>query len=344
MSWITLDNDRKKEIITQVSNENEISPNAIEKDWWVTTVLRALFQSKCATALIFKGGTSLSKGWGIIKRFSEDIDLAIDREYFDFSELESREFSQQLLELRRRNYHYVQDSLISELKEILHQAGINNIDIEFASSKDSRTDPVVLLVKYESLFPTMEYVQPWVKIEMNCRSLHEPFEEIKMNSLISLAYPKASFVEPSFVVKTVLPTRTFLEKIFLLHEECKKRNIRTERITRHLYDLEKLMDTSFGKDALKDAELYTSIVKHRYDFNNISGLNYRSHHPSSINILPADTEILKAWEKDYDEMQRTFIYGDRLKFGELLERMNELVERVRLLQVNDEFFNDNQNE
>lgn len=220
--------------------------------------------------------------------FSEDIDLAIDKEYFDFSELESREFSQQLLELRRRNYHYVQDSLISELKEILHQEGINNIDIEFASSKDSRTDPVVLLVKYESLFPTMAYVQPWVKIEMNCRSLHEPFEEIRMNSLISLAYPNASFVEPSFVVKTVLPTRTFLEKIFLLHEECKKEKIRTERITRHLYDLEKLMDTSFGKDALKDAELYTSIAKHRYDFNNMSGLNYRSHHPSSINILPAD--------------------------------------------------------
>lgn len=241
--------------------------------------MKALFQTKCKETLIFKGGTSLSKGWQIISRFSEDIDLGIDRNYYQFSELDSREWNQQLYELRRRNYHGVQDELIPELHEILNRNGIKDFDIEFVSSKDSRTDPVVFLMKYNSLFPVMEYIQPWVKVEINCRSLHEPFKEIAMNSLISITFPRTSFAEEEFMVKAVLPTRTFLEKIFLLHEECQKKKVRTRRITRHLYDLEKLMDTPFGKEALEDVELFTSIVKHRYDFNNIPGLNYRYHHP-----------------------------------------------------------------
>lgn len=59
-----------------------INQSAIEKDWWVTVTLKALFSTECGKSLIFKGGTSLSKGFNIIERFSENIDLTISRSFF----------------------------------------------------------------------------------------------------------------------------------------------------------------------------------------------------------------------------------------------------------------------
>lgn len=127
---------------------------------------------------------------------------------------------------------------------------------------------------------------------------------------------------------TVIPTRTFLEKIFLLHEEFQKDNPRYKRMSRHLYDIEKMMDLPFG-EAIYDSELYNNVIKHRSVFNKIDGIDYNLHKPNSINFIPPES-IINEWEKDYDSMQKNFIYDQRkLSFSELIERMEELTKRIR---------------
>src|SRR6185437_8334900 len=131
---------------------------------------------------------------------------------------------------------------------------------------------------------------------------------------------------------TVLPQRTFLEKIFLLHEEFSQdtARIRIDRLSRHLYDLEKLMDTEHGKAAIKDTELYNSIVTHRKKFNPLRGLDYSNHIQNRINIIPPDI-VTKEWEKDYQTMTQNMIFGEPLKFDSLINRIQELQNRINAI-------------
>jgi hypothetical protein len=175
----------------------------------------------------FKGGTSLSKGWHLIDRFSEDIDIALKREE---RFLINGTSNTQLAKVRRTSRHYIVRELPLELHSALSSLGITNFTIEpeMARIKEgvstelrADTHPSVIFVNYDSIVPeTSEYVQPRVKIEISCLSMDEPVEELVLTSLISDSVPESEDVEVRF--KTVIPTRTFLEKIFLLHEEFQK--------------------------------------------------------------------------------------------------------------------------
>lgn len=157
----------------------------------------------------------------------------------------------------------------------------------------------------------------------------EPSENREINSIITSVFPDQAFRTEPFSISTVLPQRTFLEKIFLLHEEFSQETakIRIDRLSRHLYDLEKLMDTIHGKSAIKDTDLYKSIVTHREKFNALRGLDYANHIPSKIKIIPP-SEIINEWEKDYQTMAKNMIYGEPLSFDALIKRIEELQKRV----------------
>ena len=157
----------------------------------------------------------------------------------------------------------------------------------------------------------------------------EPIEERQINSILSENFPQQSFVTVPFAIPTVLPQRTFLEKIFLLHEEFSQdaEKIRIDRLSRHLYDLEKLMDTEHGVEALKNTDLYNNIVAHREKFNPLRGLDYSNHIPNKISIIAPDT-VIKDYEKDYEAMTSFMIYGEPLKFDHLMKRILELQTRI----------------
>ncbi len=129
-------------------------------------------------------------------------------------------------------------------------------------------------------------------------------------------------------IKTVLPTRTFLEKMFLLAEEFQKERPRSVRMSRHLYDLEKLMDTQYGRDALTNHTLYDAIVEHRKTHYALKYVNYALLHPSTINFMIPE-QHKEEWRADYANMRRFFIYGQSLDFNVLMNRMAELQTRVR---------------
>ena len=101
-------------------------------------------------------------------------------------------------------------------------------------------------------------------------------------------------------IRTVTPSRTFLEKAFLLNEEFQKEKPRSRRMSRHLYDLEKLMNTDYGKAALEDTALYRAIVEHRRKFYHLGYVNYDLDYPAAIKFVP-EGETLDEYRRDYND-------------------------------------------
>lgn len=174
-----------------------------------------------------------------------------------------------------------------------------------------------------------DYLPQKVLIEIGSRSLREPTDKREINSILSARFPGLSFSENTINISTVLPQRTFLEKVFSLHEEFSQtpEKVRVHRLSRHLYDLEKLMDTEHGIMALKNEDLYNNIVTHRGKFNAIRGIEYANHVPHKIRIIPPDS-IIRQWEQDYQEMTQYMIYGSYLTFNKLLSRISQLQKRI----------------
>lgn len=264
MNFTKLTKEEQLTILANVAEDKGIVDNAVEKDYWVSMVLRAIFSLPYAAAFVFKGGTSLSKGWGLIERFSEDIDLAIDPQYFGFTNIETKS---QRTKLRKDSKKFIDGSFALDVENRIKEFELSeSCKVIVPETSVSDLDPVVLFVEYNSVLQTkMQYIPERVKVEISCRSLMEPSEDVKMRSMVEEAYPGEEFSLPIFTVPTVVPGRTFLEKVFLLHEEFNRPNGCThiERITRHMYDIVKMMDKSFAMEAMQDVQLYEDIVTHR---------------------------------------------------------------------------------
>ena len=162
-------------------------------------------------------------------------------------------------------------------------------------------------------------------------------ERVEIRSIIADNYPDKTFSDEYFTVNIVSPKRTFLEKAFLLHEALQKGRIHSKRMTRHLYDLHKLMDTKFAEEALADIELYKTIVEHRSIMTRERKVDYSTHRPSQINFVP-EYEVVDLWEDDYIDMQETFIYEQPISFDTLINRIKGLLTRFRAIQIDETFF------
>lgn len=137
-------------------------------------------------------------------------------------------------------------------------------------------------------------------------------------------------MQTASAIPTVTPVRTFLEKAFLLNEEYQRPNPRTIRMSRHLYDLERMMDTPFASQALADTALYRTIVEHRRRFYRIKGIDYDTDLPDRITFCPTG-QLLDRMAEDYRNMTSSFIYGTPPDFDTLIARIRELQDRFRHL-------------
>ena len=335
--WIDFSIDERRAMIQAVSQAKQIDEASAEKDWWVTAVLYAMFHTRISEYLLFKGGTSLSKGWDIINRFSEDIDLALSRNYFlNVKKLlcASCTSNTQIHNLREKGQDFLLGEFKLELDSKLKALGLDVTVLGDNEILDENgeprkvphdKDPSVLYVQYPSLYNSQaSYAVPTIKIEISVLSMSEPFEMRRISSLVEQVFDGEN-VDSDFVqtIRTVSPARTFLEKAFLLCEEYQKDKPRTHRMTRHFYDLEKLMHTPYAEMALKDVTLYNEIVEHRRKFYHVGYVDYDKELPANIQIVPNE-ELMPAYESDYNEMKESFIYGDALKFDELLKRLTDI--------------------
>lgn len=327
--WFKLPDETRLRIFTEAGRSLGLLPFAVEKDWWVVHTLTVIYTMDCAGSLVFKGGTSLSKGWNLIQRFSEDIDLALDREYLGFSgELQNADVRR----LRRKSYEYLTETFTPELQKKFAEVGFTEVTIKYREVPNHDQDPMVIEVYYSKLTEKDTYLKPGVLVEVGSRSLQEPFTDRSFVTMVAENYPGQPYSDKPITIPTVNPERTFLEKIFLLHEEFQKAEDkrRVEGLSRHLYDIEILSRTEFSETALKDAVLYNTIVMHRSKFSRISGVDFVNHSPDKIAFVPPE-HVLPDWETDYNEMKENMIYGEALPFSELIEKLRKLQSRINTI-------------
>lgn len=330
-SYHTLPIETKRLLIEQTSLKYGLSKQIVEKDLWVSILLEVIFILPFANKLVFKGGTSLSKVWGLINRFSEDIDLAVDRSYFG---LEGDLTVKQLKKLRKASSLFVSNEFYEELKKSIDNYGLSEyLDIEVEPNGEgdkTYPEPRKIYIKYKSLFSVeLSYVKPQIVLEIGARSLFEPTKKSMVNSMISTAYQSIQTSVVQSEIITAVAAKTFLEKAYLLHElfttsACSK----AERKSRHLYDLEKMMDKNFAMNAIIDDNLWNTIHHHRDVFTHMHNVDYTPDIRDRITLVPP-VEYYKVWEDDYLNMQASMIYEKSIKFKELIERMKILESRFR---------------
>ncbi len=344
INFYTIDKAEKIAIFNAIATQKGMKPFAVEKDWWVSRTLEIIFQMPIAKHLVFKGGTSLSKAWKLINRFSEDIDLAIDKKFFeDYKDDISKT---QIGKLRKVAGAYTTGTFFEDLKQAFEAKGFTELRFAVIEAKDSDQDPRVLEMYYPYVIkPETEYLSPRVQIEVSCRSLREPFTVQTFGSLVDEFYTDSDFAAPLFTVPTVNPERTFLEKLFLLHEEFHRPTdkIRVDRLSRHLYDLYHLTKARVAEKAIMDKELYETIVYHRYKFSRVGEVNYNLHNPKTLNPVPV-ADKLEEWKADYAKMKEDMIYEEnKPSFEELINNLKDLRSQLQEVPWNFELVFQNTN-
>lgn len=265
-------------------------------------------------------------------RFSEDIDLALDRAFLGYTKSDEEMTSSQVRKLRENSLQFITQKYFPELNHKFKSAGFEDVNLKLPQAKYHDQDPLTTEIYYPALTDPIPYLQPRVLIELGSRSLIEPFSHRSITSMVGGHFKGRSFADENVTIPCVNPERTFLEKIFLLHEEFQQpfEKMRIDRKSRHLYDLEKLMDTEYGKAALADKSLYQTIVTHRRTITPLRGIDYANHSPDKINPVPPD-KVIAEWEKDYVAMQESMLYNPSLSFEQLINRVRELTKRINKL-------------
>jgi hypothetical protein len=311
----------------QVEAEMGLQAMSVEKDFWVCWTLRELFVLPgIGEHLTFKGGTSLSKAWGLIRRFSEDIDIIIDKGVLGFGgshapdQATSRKKTKVLNEaLMDRCREWVQETLQPALRQrmetTLGAAGwMLEVDPDMA-------DGQCLLFHYPAVFSARAagYLRPVVKIELGARSDDWPHETKALTPYVLEQFPQLD-PQGSFPVQVLAAERTFWEKACLLHEETfrpadKPRKL---RMARHYYDLWCLIQGGIGASALADMELFVKVAAHREIYFRWSWVDYSTHRPGTFRLIPPP-EHLPDWQADYAAMQGTMFFDDPPGLEEILK-------------------------
>lgn len=311
--------------------------SSVEKDFWVTWTLQQLFaMPDLAPHLTFKGGTSLSKAWGLIDRFSEDIDLTIGRDALGFGGANSpeqapsaKQQSKRLKALKLACSDHVRDlvhpQLLERLEAVLGQTGWTlRMDAE---DPDAQT----LLFAYPTHFAAQaaRYLRPVVKIEFGARSDPWPASERVVRPVMAENFPQV--LEGSdAVVHALAPERTFWEKAMLLHEETYRPEgkPRRPRMARHYYDLFRLIEQGVGKSVLRDPDLFEQIAAHRRVFFAQTWVDYSTLRPESLRITPLP-EQEATWRQDYAEMQGEMFSAAPPEFDTVLASIREFEADMR---------------
>ena len=238
----------------------------------------------------------------------------------------------QVERLRKTSCAFISNDFAKAILRKVDEIGMG-LTLNVPDFKASNTDPLSLELHYEPVTEDISYLQPRVLIEVGARSLMEPNTEREIRSIVSENFTDREFADKPQLIQTVLPKRTFLEKAFLLHEEFQKpsEHIKVDRLSRHLYDLDRLAATEHSDEAMTDTELYQSIIEYRQIFNPVKKIDYANHQPDKVNLIPPEG-VIKDWETDYSTMQESMIYGDSKSFQELITSIGKLIERFRKIE------------
>lgn len=189
-----------------------------------------------------------------------------------------------------------------------------------------------MFVRYKSLYGGNAYLADEVKVQVSVRSARMPFSKLALQSLLNKINFRSYYNETPFEVDIAEPRKTFIEKIFLLHEEFSKPDtskIRSQRMSRHLYDLYKISNTAILNEVLSDHELFDRLLQHRERYSRISWISYPGMIHTKIAFIPND-KVIGDYRNDYAAMREQMIYDeDPPTFDTIIAGLKTLQGRIR---------------
>lgn len=327
--------DIRAEAFREAAARMNVQPVIIEKDFWVCWTLKRVFSlDDRIPGLIFKGGTSLSKAYGVIRRFSEDIDLSLDRHDLGFAG-ERDPAAAMSASKRKALLDELEGAAIAAVAGPVKDALVAAAGAALGADGDILVDddPQTLLFAYPQSLGAddqLAYVRPAVRLEFGARSDHLPSEQKEIAPYLHTEIPDL-ICEPTVTVKTLAAERTFWEKATILHMLVHNEPDKPlgERISRHYYDLAQLARSDIKKKALGNLELLAAVAAHKAVFFKSARANYEHARPPTLKLVPGP-ELEKALRTDYVRMGE-MLFDEPEPIDDLLKALLELETEVNAL-------------
>jgi len=328
--FLHLSTEERKEILQTAAAQLGQQATVLEKDVWVCWSLQTLFSMQDAQPMAFKGGTSLSKVYNVINRFSEDVDVTIDYRSFDddfdpFAEGASRTSIRKYSDrLKDHVNQYANNTVVPHIKsQLLRLPNAEDYGIEISDNGEK------IWIQYPSAIENSDaYLKSSILVELGGRNVTVPNEQCMISTDIS---PLVTGLDlPHSEVTVLSPERTFWEKATLMHVECNRKKFKENlnRLSRHWYDLMMLANHETGKATISNRELFEDVVRHKKIFFNASYADYDACLVGKLHLVPGN-ELIKELETDYDKMLSAgMLYGEPPSFDEIITNILEIEQAI----------------
>lgn len=325
--------DEEKQILFQNTAEKmKMHPAIIEKDFWVVALLDYLFHiCPWKHAFTFKGGTSLSKGYQLIKRFSEDIDLILDWRVLGYGEnepWEERSKSKQE-QFNKEANQKAEIFLREQLLPVLQKELSEYFSIE-ANVYIDEDDAQTINFQYPQLYTNQSILQV-VRLEIGALAAWTPAASVSIQSYVAECYGDI-FQKKTTEILTVRPERTFWEKATILHHEANRpeNSLMPPRYSRHYYDLYCMLNSGVKETALKNIDLLYKVVEFKQKFYPRNWAHYDDAKPGTLKLCVPEYRITEL-EKDYQKMKE-MLYGDIPEFRTILDDIRILEKAINQIK------------
>jgi hypothetical protein len=323
----------RADLFTETAERKVLPEAIIEKDFWVCWMLKQLFSIEALTGrLLFKGGTSLSKIFHAISRFSEDIDLAVDYDALGFrGERDPRR--EDISKTKRAG---ILDEMMAECRQYIGGEFLDVLKVRCrevlgatdAWSLDVSGDPNVVRFRYPTaIAKNLDYVSPQVVLELGTHAEFVPRDRFTIRSFAAEEFPNV-VVDGEVAVVALLAKRTFWEKATILHAEYYRPPDKAlpGRYSRHYYDVAMLAQGPIRAEALADKDLLAQVVRHKETFYPSAWARYDLARPGSFHVMAAENRIASL-ERDYRDMA-VMIFGEPPAFGGIMETLTALEHEI----------------
>jgi hypothetical protein len=307
-----------------------MSPAVIEKDFWVCWVLRQLFaEPGLKDRMVFKGGTTLSKVFGLIDRFSEDIDLVLDWQllgygagledpFQEFDSISKRDRFNKAV--NQKAAQYIAETLIHDLNRMVTRC-------PHVTAAVDGDDPHTVNVFYPASF-SEDYLRPRVLLEIGPLASWVPSASHTIQPYAAEVFPEV-FTEPACQVVAISAERTFWEKATILHQQAHRTGAMPSRYSRHYYDFYKLASSPVRASAIADLKLLRDVVAFKQRFYPCGWAKYENAVPGSLKLIPGEAHLAEL-RRDYRSMA-VMIHGQIPDFDQIIDTIGLLEEQINQL-------------
>jgi hypothetical protein len=318
----------RRDLFRAAAQKMRVHEAIVEKDFWVCWTLDCLFDvSPWKDRLAFKGGTSLSKAYGAIERFSEDIDLILDWRLLGYAQEEpwaSRSATKQdglVKESNRRTTEFLAGQFTTSIRQTLAQRLGSPVEVTPVDQN--------VLIQYPMAF-SLSAIQPQIRLEIGPMAAWTPNDQRRIRPYAAEQFPSL-FGQPETTVRTIVAERTFWEKATILHQEAHRGADRPlpQRYSRHYYDLYRLSRTPIRDAALAHIGLLRDVARFKMRFYRCPWARYEDAKPGSLRLLPPEHHAVEL-RKDYGSMQ-AMLFGQVPTFDEILAGLDGLEKSINAL-------------